>query len=95
MRENPSPAIYRRFFGSDEGQLIFADLMEFVKLWNNGFDADPRRAERVAGMEDVLMFIIERCGIEISEQYLEIARALFTVPALKPEPQPEEAETEP
>lgn len=88
----PSPAIYRRVFGTDEGRIVLADLMEFVGLWNNGFYEDPRKAERCAGQRDVLMFLIERAGI--SDDYLEIARALFSVPAKEPEPHQTEADSD-
>lgn len=92
MSESPSAAVYRKVFGSEEGQAVLADLMAFVKLWDNGYDPDPRRAERVSGMEDVILFILERSGIEMPEQYPDIVRAMLAMPALKPQPQPTEAD---
>ena len=93
MISAPSSAMYRRVFATDEGRLVLADLMEFVGLWNNGFELDPRKAERLAGQRDVLMFILERAGI--SDDYQAIAEALLDIPAREPEPPQIEAETEP
>lgn len=88
---NPYLGVYRRVFSTDEGVIVLADLMDFVGLWNNSFYSDARRAERVMGQRDLLMYILERLGI--STDPTAIARALVGIPVPEPEKQPFEADS--
>jgi hypothetical protein len=88
---NPYLGVYRRVFGTAEGVIVLADLMDFVGLWNNSFYPDSRRAERVMGQRDLLMYILERLGI--STDPMAISRALMAIPVPQPEDKQEEAES--
>jgi hypothetical protein len=83
-------AIFRRVFGTTEGQIVLADLMEFANWKRNRFYEDPRWAERISGREDMVIYVLDSCGLP--DDHLAIVGALLSVPVPKPEEQPEEAE---
>lgn len=91
MTANPLLGTYRRVFGTDEGRVVLADLMDFVGLWQNPFYISVRKSERVLGQRDLLMYILERLGV--SDDPMAIARAILEIPVPQPENQPAEAES--
>lgn len=79
--------LYRNVFARGSGPRVLADLMDFAGLWDNRFLEDARKADRVAGQKDVVLYILEQIGI--SDDYEAIARALIKIP-VRPKEKPQE-----
>jgi len=94
MRAALTQADYRRLLGTDLGLQAMAELMEWAGFKKNEFQPEARWTERLAGREDAVVFLLEKAGI-LGGDEIDLARALFSIPAREPQPLQEEAEAEP
>lgn len=85
--------LYRYCFARGTvGPQVLADLMAYAGVLDAGMEPDPRMQDFWSGRRDVVLYILSCMGM--SQDYLDIARAMIKAPVRAVEPRPTEGDND-